>query len=127
MCICGVVENRLPNRLGLMTKSTFEAGKQGHIVALSVDLIDRSKISAAFPDAVLVRSIAKLMDTTTTDSTVFVDLARVEDVSLLQGLNVRVIGFGSHVNEEQLAAARAVGVEAIPRSLFFRRLEHGGF
>jgi len=31
------------------------------------------------------------------------------------------------VNEEQLAAARAVGIEALPRSVFFRRLENGDF
>jgi hypothetical protein len=120
-----------------MTESTIDPGATSHVVALSVDLIDRSKISAAFPDAILVRSVAKLNDAVTTNavtagdvttrSLVFVDLGRIEDLSVLQELGVHVIGFGSHVNEAQLAAAQAVGVEALPRSVFFRRLENGDF
>ena len=105
------------------------------VVALSVDLMDRSKISAAFPDATLVRSVTKLSDAATaagTGALLLVDLGRIDDVSVLQDINTqfvgaRVIAFGSHVNEEQLAAAQAVGVEAIPRSVFFRRLENADF
>jgi hypothetical protein len=46
---------------------------------------------------------------------------------VLQTIDARVIAFGSHVNEEQLAAATAAGVEALPRSVFFRRLANGDF
>lgn len=110
-----------------MTEAPLEVNDTMHVVALSADLMDRSKISAAFPDAVLVRSLAKLADAVTSESLVFVDLGRVDDASALQEIAGRVIGFGSHVNEEQLAAAQAAGVEATPRSVFFRRLEHGDF
>ena len=58
---------------------------------------------------------------------VFVDLGRVEDITVLHELGGHIIGFGSHVDEEQLAAAQAVGIEALPRSVFFRRLENGDF
>ena len=97
------------------------------VVALSVDLMDRSKISAAFPDAMLVRSVSKLVDAVTPSTLVLVDLARLDEVMVLQAIDARVIAFGSHVNAEQLAAATAVGVEALPRSVFFRRLENGDF
>jgi len=125
-----------------MTESTIDPGDTPRVVALSADLIDRSKISAAFPDAIIVRSVVKLSDAVTTNAVttnavttsvgtarllVFVDLGRVEDVTVLQELGGHIIGFGSHVNEEQLAAARAVGMEALPRSVFFRRLENGDF
>jgi hypothetical protein len=125
-----------------MTESTIAPGDTPRVVALSADLIDRSKISAAFPDAIIVRSVVKLSDAVTTNAVttnavttsvgtarllVFVDLGRVEDVTVLQELGGHIIGFGSHVNEEQLAAARAVGMEALPRSVFFRRLENGDF
>ena len=125
-----------------MTESTIDPGDTARVVALSADLIDRSKISAAFPDAILVRSVVKLSDAVTTNAVttnavttsvgtarllVFVDLGRVEDVTDLQELGGHIISFGSHVNEEQLAAARAVGIEALPRSVFFRRLENGDF
>ena len=120
-----------------MTESTIVPGDTPSVVALSADLIDRSKISAAFPDAIIVRSVVKLSDAVTTNAVttsvgtarllVFVDLGRVEDVTVLQELGGHIIGFGSHVNEEQLAAARAVGIEALPRSVFFRRLENGDF
>ncbi|MDB2392303.1 hypothetical protein N9V91_04755 [Acidimicrobiaceae bacterium] len=125
-----------------MTESTIDPGDTPRVVALSADLIDRSKISAAFPDAIIVRSVVKLSDAVTTNAVttnavttsvgtarllVFVDLGRVEDVTVLQELGGHIIGFGSHVNEEQLAAARAVGIEALPRSVFFRRLENGDF
>lgn len=125
-----------------MTERTIDPGDTPRVVALSADLIDRSKISAAFPAAILVRSVVKLSDAVTTNAVttnavttsvgtarllVFVDLGRVEDVTVLQELGGHIIGFGSHVNEEQLAAARAVGMEALPRSVFFRRLENGDF
>ena len=125
-----------------MTESTIDPGDTPRVVALSADLIDRSKISAAFPAAILVRSVVKLSDAVTTNAgtpsagtpsagtarlLVFVDLGRVEDITVLHELGGHIIGFGSHVDEEQLAAAQAVGIEALPRSVFFRRLENGDF
>ena len=123
-----------------MTERTIDPGDTPRVVALSADLIDRSKISAAFPAAILVRSVVKLSDAVTTNADpvgtpsagtarllVFVDLGRVEDITVLHELGGHIIGFGSHVDEEQLAAAQAVGIEALPRSVFFRRLENGDF
>ena len=130
-----------------MTERTIDPGDTPRVVALSADLIDRSKISAAFPAAILVRSVVKLSDAVTTNAgtpsagtpsagtasagtarlLVFVDLGRVEDITVLHELGGHIIGFGSHVDEEQLAAAQAVGIEALPRSVFFRRLENGDF
>ena len=95
------------------------------VVALSVDLMDRSKISAAFPEATLVRSVNKLVDVAKPNTLVLVDLSRLDEVSILGTIDARIVAFGSHVNEEQLAAAAAAGVEALPRSVFFRRLENG--
>jgi hypothetical protein len=37
----------------------------------------------------------------------------------------RVVAFGSHVDDDTLAAARSAGAEALPRSVFFRRLAEG--
>lgn len=125
-----------------MTERTIDPGDTPRVVALSADLIDRSKISAAFPAAILVRSVVKLSDAVTTNAgtpsagtpsagtarlLVFVDLGRVEDITVLHELGGHIIGFSSHVDEEQLAAAQAVGIEALPRSVFFRRLENGDF
>ena len=106
-----------------MTDET-DADANTRVVALSVDLIDRSKIQAAFPDATVVRSLAKLVEEATDATMVLVDLARLDDVTELHAIQGRVIAFGSHVNDAQLAAAEAAGAEALPRSVFFRRLEN---
>lgn len=93
---------------------------------LCTDLMDRSKIAAALPDATFVRSLAKLADQT--DATlVIVDLRKVDDPEQLADLTTRTIAFGSHVDEDVLAAATAAGAEALPRSVFFRRLASGEF
>ena len=103
------------------------AGREhGDVVALSVDLMDRSKISGAIDGVRLVRSVAALA--AADDAAVLVvDLARVSDMDALASLTGerRVIAYGSHVDEEQLAAAERAGAEALPRSVFFRRLSEG--
>ena len=93
------------------------------VVALSVDLMDRSKISAAYPDATVVRSLAKLVEAAADADLVLVDLGRIDDADVLATIDARVVAFGSHVDEAALAAAAATGAEAIARSVFFRRLE----
>ncbi len=55
-----------------MTDQT-DAEANSRVVALSVDLIDRSKIEAAFPNATLVRSSAKLVEEATDATMVLVD------------------------------------------------------
>lgn len=103
-----------------------DAGDGGRVVALSVDLIDRSKISAAYAEATLVRSTTKLLEAAADASLVLVDLARVDDIEVLRDIDARTVAYGSHVDDARLDAATAAGAEAIPRSVFFRRLEQGG-
>lgn len=95
------------------------------VVALSADLMDRSKISAAYPNAKLVRSPAKLVQEAVSATLVLVDLARLSDPAALLAITARVVAFGSHVDDAALAAAEMAGAEAMPRSVFFRRLESG--
>ena len=106
-------------------QSAIEVEPTRQIVALSVDLMDRSKISAALPDAKLVRSFAKLAELDSTADVFLVDLGRLDDPAALAELSTPVIAFGSHVDDAVLAAATAAGAEAMPRSVFFRRLESG--
>jgi hypothetical protein len=54
---------------------------------------------------------------------VLVDLGRgPADLSALVTTGARIVGFAAHVDEATLAAAEAQGIEALPRSVFFRRL-----
>ena len=86
------------------------------VYAISTDLMDGSKLRAI--DGVrVVRPGHDLADA----ELVVVDLA-------LPGALERaleVIAYGSHVDDETLAAAEASGAEAMPRSVFFRRLREG--
>ncbi len=98
-------------------------------VVLAPDLMDRSRIAAVLPSARFVGVAAALSAAVeeTGASLALVDLARqgaLDAVSALRGRGgVRVIGFGSHVDETLLAAATAAGAdEVLARSVFFRRL-----
>ena len=89
--------------------SAPEVGPEA-VVAFVPDLMDRSKVRARFPGATLVPTAAKL----------------AEAAGLGGTEGPRTVGFASHVDETTLTAARDVGVEALPRSVFFRRLGQGG-
>ena len=91
------------------------------ITAVSRDLMDRSKITGAFADARVVRSADDLIGA----DVVLVDLSIPGAVEAAVGTGARVIAYGSHVDEETLAAATALGAETMPRSVFFRRLAEG--
>ena len=71
------------------------------VVAITADLMDRSKITGAIEGVRVVRSGA--------------DLAT----------GARVLAYGSHVDSATLEAAKTAGAEAMPRSVFFRRLTEG--
>jgi hypothetical protein len=90
------------------------------ILALVPDLMDRSRVSAALPDARFVGSAA---DCATAD-VVLVDLARhAADVAAVRAAApaARIVAFGPHVDDEGLARAAADGADAVlPRSQFFR-------
>jgi hypothetical protein len=89
------------------------------ICALVVDLMDRSRISAAVPDTAFVRDAAACAGA----DMVIIDLARsgrhvgaVRDAAPA----ARIVCFGPHVDEEGANAARAAGADVVlPRSRFF--------
>ena len=107
----------------------------GRVLALVPDLMDRSKVSAAAGalDGVgpvsFVSSAAGLATRLGEEepvALVVLDLARtgaLDTVAAAHGRGARVIGFGSHVEVELLAAARAAGCDQVlARSAFFARL-----
>ena len=99
-----------------------------HVVALTPDLLDRSKVAAALPAARFVGAVDDLAGAVAgagADAVVLVDLARPGVVAAAASLvqaGVRVVGYGSHVDVDLLERARAAGIEAHPRSRTFRDL-----
>jgi voltage-gated potassium channel Kch len=89
------------------------------VLAYADDLMDRSKISAAFPDAGFSRSVGAAEA-----DIVIVDLARYGDriVEIRTAHpNARIIAFGSHVDRETAQTARDAGIDiVVARSEFFR-------
>ena len=101
------------------------------VVAHVPDLMDRSKVRAAFPEVVLVNQAVGLAVAAADADLVLVDLSRPGVLAAVAGLTGligpagpprRVVGFASHVDEATLVEARGTGVEALARSVFFRRL-----
>jgi len=84
--------------------------------ALVHDLMDRSRISAVRGDVEFVRLPGQLAGA----DVALVDLSRV-DLALVPSVT-RCLGFASHLDRTTIEAARAIGIEAMPRSEFFRRL-----
>jgi hypothetical protein len=86
------------------------------------DLMDRSRLQAAHPAAVVAASPAALLDAPRS-AVILVDLGRPGVLDVLPRLGaVRTVGFASHVDDDLLAAARAAGCdEVLARSVFFRR------
>ena len=89
--------------------------------AVTPDLMDRGRIDGARPDVVHVRHDAAVASAGPGDL-VLVDLGRCPDVAALVATGARVVGYAAHVDEATLAAATDAGVEALPRSVFFRRV-----
>lgn len=91
------------------------------VVAVTADLMDRSKITGAIEGVRVVRSGADLG----TPDVVIVDLAIAGALDQALATGARVLAYGSHVDSANLEAAKEAGAEAMPRSLFFRRLTEG--
>ena len=89
------------------------------VVALVGDLLDRSKITAAIPDA----AFASTPEECAGADTVVIDVkAHPDAVAAVRELvpAARVVAYGRHDNPEALEAARADGADvALPRSRFF--------
>ncbi|MEA3019434.1 MAG: hypothetical protein QOI47_958 [Actinomycetota bacterium] len=92
------------------------------VFAMVPDLMDRARIDEAILDVHHVtpgRIGALACDT----DLILVDLKRIgAAVALAVATGARVVGFAPHVDDDVLAEAEANGVEALPRSVFFRRL-----
>ena len=91
------------------------------VVAITTDLMDRSRITGALDDVRVVRPGGDLSGATA----VLVDLSLPDALEDAVASGARVIGYGSHVDDTVLTDARAKGAEALPRSVFFRRLGEG--
>ncbi len=91
------------------------------ILAYVPDLMDRSKVAAAAPEVRFVDRPDDLVDAEA--DLVVVDLGRPGVPDVLAEVDAKVIGFGSHVDRDLLAAAEAAGCdEVLPRSRFFTQL-----
>lgn len=90
------------------------------VVAFVPDLMDRSKFGSGPDRPTFVLKVADLGATPA--DLVFVDLSRAGALEAAAACQGRVIGFASHVDDATLERASAAGVEAYPRSVFFRRL-----
>ncbi len=90
------------------------------IVALVGDLMDRSKLTAAVPDAAFARDAAGCAGA----EVVVVDLARFAgEVGSARAVapDARIVAFGPHVDEDAFARARGDGADTVlARSVFFR-------
>jgi len=101
------------------------------VYLVSADLMDRSKV-AGIADGValvLIRTASALVDRAgelIADDRVLLDLGgrgALDAIETLTGTGATVIGYGSHVDEKLLAAARERGcADVLARSVFFRRL-----
>jgi hypothetical protein len=92
------------------------------VFAIVGDLMDRARIDEAILEVrhVTAGTIGHLA---VEGDLVLVDLVRMGPaVALAVATGARVVGFAPHVDETTLASAAAAGVEALPRSVFFRRL-----
>lgn len=92
------------------------------VFAIVADLMDRARIDEAILD-VHHTTPGRIGALAGPDDVVLVDLKRLgAAVSLAVATGARVIGFAPHVDEELLDRGAAAGCEALPRSVFFRRL-----
>jgi hypothetical protein len=92
------------------------------VIVFAPDLMDRSRIASALPDAVFVAAVDQLSQAGP-EAVVLVDLRRPGVLEAVPTLAAPVVGFASHVDEALLLAARDAGcAEVLPRSRFFRRL-----
>jgi DNA-binding NarL/FixJ family response regulator len=90
------------------------------IVAITNDLMDRSRISAALGDVEFTTEPARAGDA----DVVVVDLARHADaVAAVRAAapGARIVAFGPHVDTEAFDRARQDGADVVlPRSRFFQ-------
>jgi len=89
------------------------------VVAYVPDLMDRSRLSG-LTGVTFVATPAALPDAAAAADLVVVDLGRPGVLEVLARIAAPTIGFGSHVDRELLAAAKAAGCDRVlARSTFF--------
>ena len=93
------------------------------VYAISTDLMDGSKLRGSIDGVRVVRPGHDLVDA----ELVIVDLALPGALEQALATGARVLAYGSHVDDATLTAATDAGAEAMPRSVFFRRLREAGF
>jgi DNA-binding NarL/FixJ family response regulator len=90
------------------------------IVAMTTDLMDRSRVSAAVPEAEFTTDPAACADA----DVVVIDLARHAGAVVAARLaapSARIVAFGPHIEAELLAQAGRDGADVVlPRSRFFQ-------
>jgi hypothetical protein len=90
------------------------------IVAMTTDLMDRSRVSAAVPGVEFTTDPAACTDA----DVVVIDLARHADAvapTRLAAPSARIVAFGPHVDAELLDQAGRDGADVVlPRSRFFQ-------
>lgn len=96
------------------------------VVAVVPDLMDRSRLGGPGleVEVVPVARVAARAGEEPAPDLVVVDLSRpgaLEAAGAVADRGVAVVGFAPHVDDALLADARRAGVEAVARSVFFRR------
>ena len=91
------------------------------VIAFVPDLLDRSKVAAAAPDAQFVTTVDLLSDPSA--DLVVVDLDRPGAPEAVAHHPGRVVGFARHTEPATIERARSSGCEAMARSVFFARTE----
>ena len=88
------------------------------VAAYVPDLMDRSKVSAAVPDAVFVSRPEELIAIDA--DLVVLDLTRPGAIDVLSNLDAPTLGFCRHTMRDVIAAAEAAGCDRVlVRSEFF--------
>ena len=90
-------------------------------MAVTRDLMDASRIRSAVPDAVVVADLNG--PALAAAGLIVLDLTAGVDPAAAVAIGPPVVAYGPHVDGEALAAAVSAGcADALPRSVFFRRL-----
>ena len=91
------------------------------LVAVTRDLMDASRIRSAVPTATVVAGVGGPEPARA--GLIVLDLAAGVDPAAAAAIGPPVVAYGPHVDSDALAAAVAAGcADALPRSVFFRRL-----
>lgn len=103
---------------------TSGPGRPRLVLAVVPDLMDRSRLAAPGVEVVAVplgALAAALAQRGGAVDLVVADLSRPGALEAVSGLGASVVGYAPHVDDELLARARAAGIDAMARSVFFRR------